>query len=471
MNMKVNKPEIDAKHELSKKMLNQAWLITGLLILFQMINFADKAVLGLVAESVMSELGMTSTQFGFIGSSFFFLFAISGIIVGFIAGKVKTKWLILIMGGSWAILQFPMLLGGGAMALLVTRIVLGAAEGPASSISLTHVQGWFEPSVRGFPSSLVAAGTTIGPVVAAPILAYIIAHPDLGWRWAFGFLGLVGIIWTVLWAIVSKEGPYSHFNGEKAEKNTSVPIIYDPNCKSIVNYVDLLKTVSIFKILFSKMFFSAFLAGLGCFWSLGFLTTWAPKYIASIGTFSPEIIATVSSLPWILGAISLAAAGYLSRILMKKGATVHISLGIVFGLLVLISGIAFYLIPYLSGAICIVLITIAAGFAMCFPLATMAVGFSVSSKQRAAVMATLVATSSIGGIVSPTMVGYFMDIAGYQQPAKGIPLVPVMAEKLIVGMNHGFEYIGIYMMIVGLISILFLNPDNLVRKLRSIHIA
>lgn len=466
MNVKVSRPEIDAKRGMSKQTLNRAWLITGLLILFQMINFADKAVLGLVAESVMSELGMTSTQFGFIGSSFFFLFAISGIIVGFIAEKVQTRWLILVMGISWAVLQFPMLLGGGAMALLVTRIVLGAAEGPASSISLTHVQGWFEPSTRGFPSSLVASGTTIGPVVAAPILAYIIAHPDLGWRWAFGFLGLVGLIWTVLWAIVAKEGPYSHFKSkENDQKLQAVPVIYDPNCKSIVKYVDVLTIVPIVRIFFSKMFLSSFLAGLGCFWSLGFLTTWAPKYIASIGTFSPEIIAAVSSLPWILGAISLAGAGYFSRIFMKKGVTVHISLGFVFGLLVFVSGIAFYLIPFLSGAICILLITVAAGFAMCFPLATMAVGFSVSSKQRAAVMATLVATSSIGGIVSPTMVGYLMDAAGYIQPAKGVPLVPEMAEKLIIGMNHGFEYIGIYMIIAGLISMVFLNPDYLAKKL------
>lgn len=468
MSMQSAKSQLDANQVLSKKHLKRAWLITVLLIIFQMINFADKAVLGLVAESVMSELGMTSTQFGFIGSSFFFLFAISGIIVGFLAQKVQTRWLILVMGISWAILQFPMLFGGGAMALLITRIVLGAAEGPASSISLTHVQGWFEPTTRGFPSSLVASGTTIGPVIAAPILAYIIAHPDLGWRWAFGFLGLVGLIWTAVWAMVFKEGPYSHFNQQEAEVAADTPIVKaNPNSKSIANFVDTLNPVPIFKIFFSKMFLAAFLAGLGCFWSLGFLTTWAPKYIASIGTFPPEISATLSSLPWILGALSLAGAGYISRIMMKRDFTVYASLGVIFGILVLASGIAFYPIPYLSGNILIALITIAAGFAMCFPLATMAVGFSVCAKQRAAVMATLVATSSIGGIVSPTMVGYLMDIAGYIQPTKGVPLSPQMAENLIVGMNHGFEYIGIYMIVVGIISILFLNPDYLAKKLMS----
>lgn len=452
---------------MAKNYLVHAWVITSLLIIFQMINFADKAVLGLVAESVMSELGMSSTQFGFIGSSFFFLFAISGIIVGFVAEKVQTKWIILIMGLSWAILQFPMMFGGGAMALLVTRIILGAAEGPASSITLTHVQGWFDPKTRGFPSTLVAAGTTLGPVLTAPILAYIIAHPDMGWRWAFGFLGAIGLLWSVIWAFVFKEGPYSHHakTANKAEqvtaKNKTSPVANS----SITEFVDQLKPVPIFKIFFSKMFIVAFLAGLGCFWSLGFLTTWSPKYIAAVAQFSPEMIAAMSSLPWILGALSLSFTGYVSRLLFKNGATVHRAIGIPFGVLLLLSGLAFFLLPYSSSWACIALVTVAAGCAMTFPLATMAVGFSVNAGQRAAVMATLVATASIGGIVSPTMVGYLMDAAGYVKPAKGMLNSPEMLHNLVTGMNTGFVYIGLYLIVVGIITMLFLNPDKTAKSL------
>ena len=95
------------------RITSRAWLITGMLIIFQMINFADKAVLGLVAEPAMRELGMSSSQFGFIGSSFFFLFAISSIAVGFLAAKIQTRWILLVMGIAWAVLQFPMLMGGG----------------------------------------------------------------------------------------------------------------------------------------------------------------------------------------------------------------------------------------------------------------------------------------------------------------------------------------------------------------------
>ncbi|MFW1839652.1 MFS transporter [Acinetobacter gyllenbergii] len=449
------------------KNMKRAWLITALLVLFQMINFADKAVLGLVAEPVMVELGLTATQFGFIGSAFFFLFAISGIAVGFIAEKVQTRWLLLIMGLSWALLQFPMLLGSGLTTLLVTRIVLGAAEGPASSISLTHVQGWFEPSARGFPSSLVASGTMLGPIIAAPILAYIIAHPNWGWRWAFGFLGIVGIIWSLLWLCICKEGPYSHFH--KVQNSATSPVTKtkeaEHNSQSIISFVDQLKPVPIFKIFFSQMFISAFLAGLGCFWSLGFLTTWAVKYIASTHQFSPEIIAFISSFPWILGAITLAIAGYISKVLLQQGRSVHVAFGVVFGLLLLFSGFAFYLLPLSTGNLNLILITVAAGFSMCFPLATMTVSYSVCPQQRAAVMATLVATASIGGMISPTMVGYLMDHAGYISPAKGVPLTTQMFENLTTGMNQGFHYIGLYLVVVGLINIFLLNPDRLAKKL------
>lgn len=445
----------------------RAWLITALLVLFQMINFADKAVLALVAEPVMAELGLSATQFGFIGSAFFFLFAISGIAVGFLAGKVQTRWLLLIMGASWALLQFPMLFGGGLTTLLITRIVLGAAEGPASSISLTHVQGWFEPCARGFPSSLVASGTMLGPIIAAPILAYIIAHPDWGWRWAFGFLGIVGIIWSILWRCICKEGPYSHFY--QAQNSAASSIIKSKEAEtsrqSIIDFVDQLKPVPIFNVFFSQMFIAALLAGLGCFWSLGFLTTWAVKYISSTHQFAPEMIAFISSFPWILGAITLALAGYISKVLLQKGQSVHVAFGIVFGLLLLCSGGAFYMLPFSTGNLNLILITVAAGFSMCFPLATMTVSYSVCPQQRAAVMATLVATASIGGIISPTMVGYLMDQAGYINPVKGAPLSPQMIENLIMGMNQGFSAIGVYLIVVGILNMVFLNPDRLAKKL------
>ncbi|WP_199257014.1 hypothetical protein [Tomitella fengzijianii] len=50
-------------------MNRRAWLVVGLLVLFQIVNFADKAVIGLVSKPAMRDLGLSASQFGFIGSA------------------------------------------------------------------------------------------------------------------------------------------------------------------------------------------------------------------------------------------------------------------------------------------------------------------------------------------------------------------------------------------------------------------
>ena len=59
--------------------LKGAWGITALLFLFMLINFADKVVVGLAAQPIMADLQINPERFGLIGSSFFFLFAISAV--------------------------------------------------------------------------------------------------------------------------------------------------------------------------------------------------------------------------------------------------------------------------------------------------------------------------------------------------------------------------------------------------------
>ena len=85
-----------------------AWLIVALLFAFMLINFVDKAVIGLAGVPIMTELGLTPSQFGLVGSGFFFLFSASAIVTGFIVNHVQTRWALLVMGLVWALTQFPM---------------------------------------------------------------------------------------------------------------------------------------------------------------------------------------------------------------------------------------------------------------------------------------------------------------------------------------------------------------------------
>jgi MFS family permease len=78
-----------------------------------------------------------------LGSAFFLLFSVSGVVVGFLANRVRTKALMLVMSVIWAAVLLPMTVAANFAVLLASRVVLGAAEGPAFPVAVHSVYKWF----------------------------------------------------------------------------------------------------------------------------------------------------------------------------------------------------------------------------------------------------------------------------------------------------------------------------------------
>src|SRR5258708_10145476 len=110
---------------------NRAWIVVVLLFIFMVINFADKAVIGIAAVPIMQELELGPRQFGLIGSSFFLLFAVSSVATGFLVNRVQTRWVLLAMGFIWALTQFPMIVSVALETLAAGRISPVAVDVPA----------------------------------------------------------------------------------------------------------------------------------------------------------------------------------------------------------------------------------------------------------------------------------------------------------------------------------------------------
>ena len=464
------------------RMNRRAWLITVMLVLFQIIAFADKAVLGLVAQQAIPELGISTVQFGFIGSAFFFLYAIASVFLGLWAGKVPIKWVLLAMGLSWAILQFPMLFGGGAAVLLVTRILLGGAEGPATAISLSSAHSWYRPADRSLPSNLIAIGSTLGPVIAAPLLAVIIVN--FGWRWAFGVLGIFGLLWTIAWFFLGADGPYGGKRAKSSKTEThdgpmalesersagtetsaSAP---EPDSaeQDKLEGIDRQQRVPWRAILTSGSFVVAVFAGFTNFWTQGFLTTWSPKYLAGVVNLPPEMVAVFFTFPWIFGAAVLLTLGILGRYLMRRGLSVHKAIGIPFGVSLAVAGLSFLLLPATTGAASVVLLTVAAGCSVIYPMAPSAMAYAVGPQQRPVLMATLGGIASVGAIISPTAVGLFMDSAGYRTPSPGQKDTVEMIANMTSGVHQSFGVAGLLLLAAGVLSVFFLNPDRTGQRLQ-----
>lgn len=452
------------KHAIDTGRMNRrAWTITGLLVLLQIIAFADRAVLGLVAPYAIADLGISTTQFGFIGSAFYFLYAIVAVVTGILSSKFSVKWILLVMGMTWAIVQFPMLFGGGAAVLLVSRIILGGAEGPATPTALTSVHSWFPASRRALPSNFVAIGSTLGPVIAAPLLALVISA--WGWRWAFGVLGIIGLLWVVAWAIVGKDGPYGA-NASQKEKKISSPSNGRVEAKNQYDWFDTQNKVPIFKALLSGTFIVTALGAFANFWNMGFLTTWLPQYLQVSANLSITQVGIVTVFPWLFGALLLLLLGLISRNLMKNSASVRRSMAVPFSVSLLTGGVCFLLATQTSGVLTIVFLTIAAGCSLIYPMGGALVAYIVGVKQRPVILGTLAGVGSLGAIVSPALVGWLMERAGYVASPEGTQPPAEMVANMVAGVDQSFIIAGIILLLAGVLGLFFMRPDMTARRLQ-----
>ncbi|MCQ0005797.1 hypothetical protein [Actinomadura madurae] len=106
------------------------WGTTWMLLAFMLVNFADKAVLGLAGPDLMRDLDISRQQFGTAQSAFFALFSVSAIGVSYLTRTVRTTVLLLAMALLWSAAQTPLVWGAAGFGTLVaTRVLLGAAEG------------------------------------------------------------------------------------------------------------------------------------------------------------------------------------------------------------------------------------------------------------------------------------------------------------------------------------------------------
>ena len=175
----------------------RGWIMTILVTILFMINFADKAVLGLAATPIMRDFHLSPTQFGELSGVFFLLFGISGIIGGIVSTRVSTNKILLVLAVLWGIAMLPVIMAPTLAMLYANRIALGAAEGPTSPIITHFVQKWFDEAHRTLPTSVSYIGGGLGLFVAGPLLTWSIFH--WGWRVTFGLLAIVAVLWAIMW--------------------------------------------------------------------------------------------------------------------------------------------------------------------------------------------------------------------------------------------------------------------------------
>ncbi|MBU9589625.1 MFS transporter [Burkholderia multivorans] len=412
----------------------RAWSIAIMLALMMMVNFLDKIVFGMISVPMMRDLGLTPSQFGLIGGSLNWLFAIAAVAGGMLADRIATRIILLLMALSWSLLQLPMLFAGSMAVVLAARVLLGAGEGPASPVSLHALYKWFPDEKRGLPAAVLYQGSALGLFVAGLAIPLVTAR--WGWRANFAVLAVLGFAWCVCWFFFGAEGPLERPHVQRDERR-----------------------VPWRTLLADRTVVGNFCGHFAANWVLATSLTWMPHYLqAGLGfsaTNSGRLFALFVAVTTPMG-LGLA---WLSQHLLCTGMPSRKARGLFIAITLAAAGVlrfAVYL-PALGPLGKMLALTASSGLT----LAMYSVGPAMLSEvtpdgQRGGVLALSNAIGSLAGLAAPVLTGLLI------QHARG-------AAATAIGFEQSCALCGFVLIGCGVLCARWLDPQRSRTALHTLH--
>lgn len=395
------------------------WIILFSLFIMAIINFADKSILGLANIHITKDLNLTSTEFGIVGSSFFWLFSIFGIVGGSLSDRIGTGKSLAIMAIVWTIAQSMALFASSLPILILSRVLLGAGEGAFMATAISHLSKWFKPESRGFAISIISFGNVVGIAVSAPILVSLISN--YGWRQAFFISGICSFLWFICWLWLGSMKPTVSFEEVGTMEN-----------KNEINRRD------VWKALRSPIFIFTTLIAFIAYSFIVFGLTFNPSYLIKVKGLSEQRSASVIAISGLIGAILAILLSITSDRLFKKTQSLWISRILFSAISVLLGGFLYSLYPLLNGSgSIIILLSLVNTLIVTVNTLSPAIVVSILPQRRGVMIGTYFGIMTSSGIITPIIFGKLIQnsganvAGGYSIAIYGMAIAMVIAALLI----------------------------------------
>jgi MFS transporter, ACS family, aldohexuronate transporter len=280
---------------------NYRFVIAFLLFIAGIINYMDRAALGVAAPFVRKDLGLSPSALGVIFSTFFFGYALFAFVGGQLADRYGPRRVYSWAAGSWSILCALTGAVTGFTQMFIVRSLFGFAEGPMNSTTNKAITNWFPREETSRTIGFTFSGQTVGSAIAAPVVGLLaIAY---GWRIAFLAIGVAGLLWVVAWHFLMTDQPGDNPRvgaEEVAYVRASRAVCVVPpqqHAQPLRSYLALPSTLSL---------------GLGMFavnYTLYIFLSWLPSYLTNGLHMPVKQMAFIAAIPWACGFVGYVGDG------------------------------------------------------------------------------------------------------------------------------------------------------------------
>ncbi|MDE2403173.1 MAG: MFS transporter [Sphingomonadales bacterium] len=284
------------------------WWIIGLVTLGTVLNYLARSTLSVAAPTLKAEFAMTTEQYSWVVMAFQASYTVMQTVAGAVIDALGTRLGFFLFAAGWALANMLHALAGGWAGLALFRGLLGASEAAAIPAGAKVVSEWFPARERPLATSAFQMGTSLGNMVAPPLVAFCILAS--GWRLAFVVTGALSLLWAAGWWLGYRT-PDRHPRLGAAERTLI-------EADRAAEPVDRPATRS--AVLRSRAFWAIALPRFLAEPAWQTFNFFIPLYLVAAWKLDLKAIALWAWLPFLAADLGSLAAGLLPSVLMRRGA-------------------------------------------------------------------------------------------------------------------------------------------------------
>lgn len=285
------------------------WWIIGLVALGTAINYLARSSLSVAASTLFTELHITEQQYSWVIMSFQMAYTLAQSVCGYILDSIGLRIGFFIFALAWSFANMAHALAINWQSLAFCRGLLGLSESAAIPAGIKATSEWFPSKERGIAGGLFNIGTSLGAMLAPPIVVWAIIY--MHWQFAFIFTGSFGLIFAFLWLFLYRP-PEKHKWISEEEKQ----YIAAGQEKELQSDGD--KRPPLRALLKQRNFWGIAMTHFLSDPVWGTLSFWLPLYLIQVRHLPLKEIAMFAWLPFLAADIGCVAGGVLSNLLITK---------------------------------------------------------------------------------------------------------------------------------------------------------
>jgi len=285
------------------------WWIIGLVTLGTILNYLARSTLSVAAPTLKEEFSMSTEDYSWVVLAFQASYTVMQTVAGSVLDALGTRLGFFLFAVGWALANMAHAMATGWQSLAFFRALLGGTEAAAIPAGAKTVSQWFPPRERPLATSLFQMGTSVGNMIAPPLVAFCI----LAWNWQAAFIvtGALSLAWAGLWWWGYRD-PGAHPRLTEAERAVIVSGQSEDVSGKPATRKDVLKSRSFWAIAVPRFLSEPAWQTFNFF---------IPLYLVAVWKLDLKSIALWAWLPFLAADFGSLAAGLLPPWLMKRGAS------------------------------------------------------------------------------------------------------------------------------------------------------